>query len=63
MDVDRIRSDLVAQRGKWRDIAARAKVSTSWLSKFANGHIVSPRVATATRVQAALADEATSVAA
>lgn len=57
MDVDRIRSDLITQRGNWRDIAARAKVSTSWLSKFANGHIVSPRVATAARVQAVLAEQ------
>lgn len=60
MDLDRIRDTLIAQRGRWKDIADRAGVSMSWLSKFANKHIASPRVATAERLDRALNDRTVS---
>jgi hypothetical protein len=55
MDLEKLRADLIAKRGQWRAISAHTKLSMSWLSKFANRHIASPRVTSAERLQAALA--------
>ncbi|WP_429941999.1 hypothetical protein [Achromobacter xylosoxidans] len=38
----KVRELLHARRGGWLDIAMRAKVSHSWISKFVNGHIPNP---------------------
>ena len=47
-------AQLQAGRGDWRDVAARAQVSYSWLSKFANGHIKNPGYATLKRLHLTL---------
>ncbi len=54
MDQEQIRLNLISKRGSWRAIGAKAQVSQSWLSKFANHHIVSPRLITLQRLQAAM---------
>lgn len=41
---------LDARRGDWQALAAKAGVSYSWLSKFANGHIPNPGFATLTKL-------------
>jgi len=33
---------LYSRRGEWPTVAAEAKVSYSWISKFVNGHIPNP---------------------
>jgi len=53
-EVQAIKSALEARRGDWQSIATRAQVSHSWLSKFVNGHIPNPGVATLKAVKAAL---------
>jgi transcriptional regulator with XRE-family HTH domain len=47
-------TQLQARRGDWQGISKRAKVSYSWLSKFANGHIPNPGYATLTRLHTEL---------
>ena len=58
MDLARIRADVVARRGHWRDLSTRTGLSLSWLSKFANDRIGSPRIITIERLQAALSETA-----
>lgn len=50
-----VRPLLEARKGDWKSVAAQARVSYSWLSKFANGHIRNPGFATLNRLHAALA--------
>lgn len=45
-----VRELLEARKGEWQAIAAEANVSHSWLSKFVNGHIPNPGLATLTKV-------------
>ena len=49
-----VRTLLEAKRGDWQDVAKRAEVSYSWLSKFVNGHIPNPGYATLKRLHDAL---------
>lgn len=53
-----IKSALEGRRGDWQSIASRAQVSHSWLSKFVNGHITNPGVATLKAVKEALSSRA-----
>lgn len=53
-DLDTEVHDLLAQRvGSWPAVSERAGVSYSWLSKFYNGHIPNPGVATLKKIRAA----------
>lgn len=45
---------LNSRRGEWKAVAEASGVSYSWLSKFANGHIGNPGLATLKKLQAAL---------
>lgn len=45
-----VRNLLQAKRGDWQDIAKRADVSHSWLSKFVNGRIANPGYGTLKRL-------------
>lgn len=54
-DLDQIVLNLLkARKGDWQAVASEAKVSYSWLSKFANGHIENPGFGTLTKLHAAL---------
>lgn len=46
-----VREALMARKGDWQAVAVGADISHSWLSKFANGHIVNPGYATLTRLR------------
>jgi transcriptional regulator with XRE-family HTH domain len=46
-----VRAGLVSRRGDWQAIAAEAKVSHSWISKFVNGHIPNPSYSRLLRLQ------------
>lgn len=41
-----IKGRLELKRGEWQEIADKAGVSHSWISKFMNGHIPNPGYAT-----------------
>lgn len=45
-----VKEILESRRGEWQAIAAEAKVSHSWLSKFVNGHIPNPGLTTLRKV-------------
>lgn len=45
-----VRVSLLARRGDWGKIAAEARVSHSWMSKFVNGRIPNPGYATLRRL-------------
>jgi len=45
-----VRISLLARRGDWGEIAASARVSHSWMSKFVNGRIPNPGYATLRRL-------------
>lgn len=45
-----VKTILSSRRGEWPAIAKDAKVSYSWLSKFVNGHIPNPGLATLKKV-------------
>ena len=47
-----VKAILEARRGEWQAIATESKVSHSWLSKFVNGHINNPGLATLRKVYA-----------
>lgn len=49
-----IRSQLEIRRGEWLEIANKAGVSHSWISKFVNGHIPNPGYATLLKLAEAL---------
>lgn len=49
-----IRARLAARKGGWLEIAERAGVSHSWMSKFMNGHIKNPGIRTLEKLDAAL---------
>lgn len=49
-----IRNRLAARKGDWLEIAKRAGVSHSWMSKFMNGHIPNPGIRTLEKLNAAL---------
>jgi len=50
----RIREQLNAKRGNWRELAMQSGISYSWLSKFARGCIENPGLRTLERLDAAL---------
>jgi transcriptional regulator with XRE-family HTH domain len=45
-----VKDILEARRGEWQAISEEANVSHSWLSKFVNGHIPNPGLATLRKV-------------
>ena len=45
-----VKDILASRRGEWAEIAKAAQVSHSWLSKFVNGRIPNPGLATLRRV-------------
>ena len=49
-----IRNRLAARKGGWLEIAERAGVSHSWMSKFMNGHIKNPGIRTLEKLDQAL---------
>ena len=49
-----IRNRLAARKGGWLEIAERAGVSHSWMSKFMNGHIKNPGIRTLEKLDGAL---------
>lgn len=49
-----IKRRLELRRGDWLEIAKKAGVSHSWISKFVNGHIANPGYATLVKLAAAL---------
>ena len=49
-----IKAQLVLRRGEWLEIANKAGVSHSWISKFVNGHIPNPGYATLLKLSEAL---------
>ncbi|MBU0807184.1 MAG: helix-turn-helix domain-containing protein [Gammaproteobacteria bacterium] len=49
-----IKGQLELRRGEWLEIANKAGVSHSWISKFVNGHIPNPGYATLLKLSAAL---------
>lgn len=49
-----IKSQLELRRGEWLEIANKAGVSHSWISKFVNGHIPNPGYATLLKLSDAL---------
>lgn len=49
-----IKGQLELRRGEWLEIANRAGVSHSWISKFVNGHIPNPGYATLMKLSDAL---------
>jgi len=51
---DDVRDRLVARRGEWRQIAADANVSYSWVSQFVRRVIVNPGYHTLRSLRAAL---------
>jgi transcriptional regulator with XRE-family HTH domain len=53
LDVE-VKRILEARRGEWQVIAEDAGVSHSWLSKFVNGHIPNPGLATLKKVHEAV---------
>lgn len=54
-DLDQIVLGLLnARKGDWQAVASEARVSYSWLSKFANGHIENPGFGTLTKLHEAL---------
>lgn len=56
-DLDtRVLGLLNRRRGDWRAVAADARVSYSWLSKFANGRIDNPGFLTLKRLHRVLLD-------
>jgi transcriptional regulator with XRE-family HTH domain len=57
-EVQAIKAALESRKGDWQTIASRAQVSYSWLSKFVNGHIPNPGIATLKAVKTALAPAA-----
>jgi transcriptional regulator with XRE-family HTH domain len=54
MDVSELRQRLISSKGEWVRIRDEAKVSYSWLSKFANDRIPSPGIATLQKLETAL---------
>lgn len=50
----RVRAALKSRKGDWLEIAGKAGVSHSWLSKFYNGHIGNPGYATLMKLDAYL---------
>lgn len=56
VSADEIKAALQARRGDWPAISYGAKVSYSWLSKFVNGHIPNPGVATLQKLKAYFAE-------
>ena len=53
-----VRAALEQRRGEWKQIAAEAKVSHSWISQFVRGKIPNPGYATLCRLSALLQPEA-----
>lgn len=49
-----IKGQLELRRGEWLEIANKAGVSHSWISKFMNGHIPNPGYATLRKLSEAL---------
>lgn len=49
-----IRKQLAVRKGDWNEIAQRAGVSHSWMSKFVNGHIKNPGIRTLEKLGSAL---------
>lgn len=49
-----IKGQLELRRGEWQEIANKAGVSHSWISKFVNGHIPNPGYATLLKLSEAL---------
>lgn len=49
-----IKAQLELRRGDWLEIATKAGVSHSWISKFVNGHIPNPGYATLVKLSAVL---------
>lgn len=43
-------NQLIARKGDWQEIAKCSGVSYSWLSKFSNGHIPNPGLATLSKL-------------
>jgi transcriptional regulator with XRE-family HTH domain len=51
-DLDQVVRDLLEKhRGSWPQIADKAEVSHSWLSKFVNGHIPNPGISTLKKIR------------
>lgn len=50
----RVKAALEERRGEWAAISKASKVSHSWLSKFVNGKIENPGLATLRQVEEAL---------
>jgi predicted transcriptional regulator len=53
-DINTLRERLIAQRGRFPEIAKNAQVSHSWLSKFAAGKMRDPRIGSIERLVRAL---------
>jgi len=53
-DIEGLRARLIAQRGRFPEIAKTAQVSHSWLSKFAAGKMRDPRIGSIERLVGAL---------
>lgn len=53
---DELRSRLIAQRGKFRQIRNASGLTDSWLSKFANAAIQNPTISKLDRLAKALDD-------
>lgn len=49
-----IKGQLESRKGEWLEIANKAGVSHSWISKFVNGHIPNPGYATLMKLSEAL---------
>ncbi len=56
VDADTVRKGLEARRGDWKEIAAKAGVSHSWISQYVRGLIDNPGYRTLSSIQQALTD-------
>ena len=54
IDQESLKAKLRGRRGQFSDIAKRARMSKSWLSKFANDCISNPTVNSLRKLRAAL---------
>lgn len=54
MDLDSLIASAQRHKGDWVALAAESGVSYSWLTKFAQGHIPNPGIATLAKLTAAI---------